>query len=182
MKKKRNVAVLYSSRPSIQQKKLTVLVLDEFDKTRRCRPLFIEAFDTTIYHWTNWRGRRCNHVAVLYSSRPSIQHGGSATHLHKAYNGGLPSSIHRGLRYNNNPKKEIKKEAPQALPSSIHRGLRYNLKVKHWAYSDAEGSCRPLFIEAFDTTVYRKFLINFSALYIKLHVSKIWEYFGKFWV
>ena len=135
--------------------------------TACCRPLFIEAFDTT--HRRSIRLAQtfqAINVAVLYSSRPSIQQEVNAAirsvfkeftearirfFVHANW---LPSSIHRGLRYNEfHILSERQRKLMSRLPSSIHRGLRYNYNDRILdEVGEEEISCRPLFIEAFDTT------------------------------
>ena len=146
------VAVLYSSRPSIQR-----AIRSKFSDDHADHVAVLYSSKPSIQHWQEnihnltigWS------VAVLYSSRPSIQQVIKARNLivenkHQK----LPSSIHRGLRYNKEIVKEAKKEIQKQLklPSSIHRGLRYNENPEKYEGFYRLVSCRPLFIEAFDTT------------------------------
>ena len=93
----------------------------------------------------------CVQVAVLYSSRPSIQPSKVVT-IPPYWLDVLPSSIHRGLRYNRLLVVILWQKLDEMLPSSIHRGLRYNLYSGVRGTATFRRSCRPLFIEAFDTT------------------------------
>ena len=123
----------------------------------RCRPLFIEAFDTTgrnILQCQTLDQVNMEPVAVLYSSRPSIQR--------KCLKGKwnifdmrqlLPSSIHRGLRYNIKIFPSEEKLKQFLLPSSIHRGLRYNIKT-------FPSTKRPLQIELLPSSIHRGLRYN----------------------
>ena len=106
-----------------------------------------------LQNTATWHRRTKANVAVLYSSRPSIQQRTSWKVEWKRRTLVLPSSIHRGLRYNNTNEMNPRPVWASRCRPLFIEAFDTTEALKRIVEYEEKQSCRPLFIEAFDTTV-----------------------------